>query len=159
MEQQWICSYGCVGKYKNSCVLQWLCMLHKRHKVPHIWNYFETRHGKRELDRAGACIKIALRRKEMKFTTILLIRDENTIVAWCCSVMGQGAIRKEDQSSQKAHVHRYFWEVFDVDRSHLYECKTVQGPHAFHSVLTSHNAIIEMWLRKTCFCYPCSSGE
>ena len=49
--------------------------------------------------------------------------------------------------------------MIDVYRSHLYECKTVQGPHAFHSVMMSNNAIIEMWIRKTCFCYPCCSGE
>ena len=88
--------------------------------MPHIWNYFETRHGKGEHDGAGACIKTALRRKEMKFTTISLIRDAKTIVAWCSSVMGQGARRQEDQSSQKAHVHRYFWEVVNVYRSHTY---------------------------------------
>ena len=74
--------------------------------------------------------------------------------------MGQGARRKEDQSSQKEHVHRYFWEVVDVDQSHLYECKTVQGNHSFHSVRTLDNSIVEMWIRKlSCFCYPCSSGE
>ena len=95
----------------------------------------------------------------MKITTISLIQDSKTIIASCSSVMGHGDRRHEDQSSQKAHVHRYFLEVVDVDRSHLYECKTVQGRHAFHSVMTSNNAIIEMWIRKTCFCYPCSSGE
>ena len=44
MEQHWIWSDGCVGQFKNSRVFQWLCILHKRHKVPHIWNYFETGH-------------------------------------------------------------------------------------------------------------------
>ena len=74
--------------------------------------------------------------------------------------MGHRGRMQEYQSSQKEHVHRYFWEVVDVDRSHLYECKTVQGTHAFHSVRTSNNAIVEMWTRKiSCFCYPCSSGE
>ena len=58
--------------------------------------------------------------------------------------MGQGARRKQDQSSQKAHVHTYFLEVVDVDRSHLYECETVQGTHAFHLVRTLDNAIVEM---------------
>ena len=66
----------------------WLCILDKRHKVPHIWNYFETGHGKGEHDAVGACIKTTLHRKEMKFTNILLIRDAKTIVAWCSSVMG-----------------------------------------------------------------------
>ena len=74
--------------------------------------------------------------------------------------MGQGARRQEDQSSQKAHVHRYFWEVVDVDRSQLYECKTVQGTRAFHAVRMSDNAIVEMWtIKLSCFCYPCNSGE
>ena len=72
----------------SSNVLQWLCILHKMHKMPHIWNYFETRHGKGEHDGAGACIKTALRRKEKKFTTILLIRDAKTIVSWCSSMIG-----------------------------------------------------------------------
>ena len=35
--------------------------------MPHVWNYFETGHGKGEHDGAGACIKTALRREEMKF--------------------------------------------------------------------------------------------
>ena len=104
MEQHWIWSDGYAGQFKNSRVFQWLCILHKRHKVPHIWKYFDTGHEKGEHDGPGACIKTTLRRQEMKFTTILLIRDANTIVAWCSSVMGQGAKRKEEQSSQKGHV-------------------------------------------------------
>ena len=112
--------------------------------MPHIWNYFETGHRKGEHDGEGACIKTALHRQEMKFTTISLIRDENTIVAWCSSVMGQGATRQEDQSSQKSHVHRCFWELVNVDRSHLYECKTFQGTHSFHSVRMSDTSIVEM---------------
>ena len=125
MEQHWIWSDGCAGKFKNFHVFQWLCILHKRHKVPHIWNYFETRHGKGEHDGASACINIALRRKEMKLTAISLIQDAKTIVTWCSLVMGNKARRKEYQSFQKAHVHRYFWEVFDVDQPHLYECKNI----------------------------------
>ena len=96
----------------------------------------------------------------MKFTTIFLIRDAKNVVAWYSSVMWWGAKMKEYQSSQKAHVHRYFWEVVDVDRSHLYECKTIQGTCAFHSVRMLDNAIVEMWTRKlSCFCYLCNSGE
>ena len=139
MEQPWIWSDGRARKLKNSRVFQWLCILHKRHKVPHIWNYFETEHGKGGHDGVGACIKTALHRKEMKFTTISLIQDAKTIITWCSSVLGKGARRQDDQSSQKARVHRYFWEVVDVDRSHLYECKIVQETHAFPSVRTSDN--------------------
>ena len=83
--------------------------------MPHIWNYFEIGHGKGEYYGVDTCIKTALHRKEMKFTTISLIQDSKTIIAWCSSVMGQGDRRHEDQSSQKANVHRYFLEVVDVD--------------------------------------------
>ena len=96
----------------------------------------------------------------MKFTTISLIQDENTIVAWCSSMMGKGAKRKEDQSSQKAPIHRYFREVVDVYQAHLYECNTIQGAHAFHLVRMSGNAIVETWTRRlSYFYYPCNSGE
>ena len=98
-------------------------MLHRKIKVPHIWNYFETGHGKGEHDGAGACIKTALRRQEMKFTNVSIIRDVKSIVEWCSSNMGEGARMQEDQSTRKAHVHRLLWEVVDVDRSQLYECK------------------------------------
>jgi hypothetical protein len=70
-----------------------------------------------------ACIKRVLHRKEMKFTTTSLIQDVKSIVEWCSSVMGEGTWTHEDQSHMKAHVHRYFWEVVDVDRSQWYECK------------------------------------
>ena len=73
MEQHWIWSYGCAGKFKKICVLQWLCILQKRHKVLQIQNYFEPRHEKGEHDGAATCIKTALCRKEMKLATIFLI--------------------------------------------------------------------------------------
>ena len=63
-----IWSDGCDGHFKKSCVFQWLFLLHIKYKVPHVWNYFETGHGKGEHDGAGACIKTSLQREEMKFT-------------------------------------------------------------------------------------------
>ena len=38
-----------------------------------MWNYFETGHGKGEHDGAEACVKIALRREELKLSTISTI--------------------------------------------------------------------------------------
>ena len=72
--------------------------------MPHIWNYFQTGNGKGEHDGASACIKTALRRKEMKFTTISLIQDAKTIVSWCSSMMGQGARGKEDQFKKHMYI-------------------------------------------------------
>jgi hypothetical protein len=48
-------------------------MLHKKLKLPHILNYFKFGHGKGENDGVGACIKRALHRKEINFTTTSLI--------------------------------------------------------------------------------------
>ena len=88
-----IWSDGCPEQFKNARVFQWLCLLHIKYKVPHIWNYFETGHGKVENDGTGACIKNSLRREEMNFTGSLL-QDTTSIVKWCASMMGEQETRK-----------------------------------------------------------------
>ena len=60
MDQHWIWSDGCAGQLKNARIFQWLSSMHKNYKVPHMWNYFETGHGKGEHDGARACVKTAL---------------------------------------------------------------------------------------------------
>jgi hypothetical protein len=160
MDQHYIWSDGCTGQFKNARVFQWLCMLHKKLKVPRIWNYFESGHGKGDHDAEGACINRVLRGNEMKFTTTSLIRDAKSIVEWCSLVMGEGTETHEEQSHRKGHIHRYFGEVVDVDGSQWYECKTMQGNHGFHLVRTSNNVIVEIWTRKlSFFCGPCSINE
>ena len=81
-----IWSDGCTRQFKNARVFKWLCLLHMKYKVLHVWNYFETGHGKGEHNGVGACIKTALRREEMKFTGAFL-RDT-------ASVMGEQETRK-----------------------------------------------------------------
>ena len=56
--RHFIWSDGCAGEFKNARLFEWLCLLHIKYKVPHVWNYFETGHGKGEHDGAGACIKL-----------------------------------------------------------------------------------------------------
>ena len=80
MELYWIWSDGYARQLKNSHVFQWLCIFHKRNRVPHIWNYFETRHGKGEHDAEGASINIALHKKEMKFKNYLSFEMQNTLL-------------------------------------------------------------------------------
>ena len=104
MKQHWIWYDGCEGQFKNPYVFQWLCIIHKRHKVTHIWNYFETGHGKGEHDGVGACIKTALCRKEMKFITIFLIQDAKTIIAWCSLVMG-----RELEGKKTNHLKKHMY--------------------------------------------------
>ena len=66
-------------------------MLHKKMNVPHIWNYFETRHEKWEHHGVGSCINTSLHMKEMEFTSISLIQDAKSVVEWCSLVMGEGS--------------------------------------------------------------------
>ena len=62
-------------------------MLHKNYNVLHIWNYFETGHDKGKHDGAGACIKTALQREEMRFTRNPHIKDAESIVQWCLATL------------------------------------------------------------------------
>ena len=98
-----------------------------------MWNCFETGHGKGEHDGAGACVKISLRREELKLSTISTIRNAQSIVRWCMLVMvEESAMRVE--STRKRHRERIFWEVVDIDHSHAWEFKTVPRTYVFHSV-------------------------
>ena len=95
-----------------------------------MWNNFEKGHGKGEHDGARACVKTALRREELKLSIESTIRNAQSIVRWCTSVMGEeSAMRVE--STRKRHVERFFWEMVDIDHSHAWECKTVPGTRAF----------------------------
>ena len=68
-----------------------------------MWNYFETGHGKGEHDGARACVKTVLRREELKLSTESTIRNAQSIVRWCTSVMGEeSAMRVE--STRKRHL-------------------------------------------------------
>ena len=94
MDRHCIWSNGCAGQLKNAHIFQWLCSLHKNYKVPHMWNYFETGHGKGEHDGVGACVKTSLRREESTMRV---------------------------ESTRKRHVERFFLEVVEIDRSHAWE--------------------------------------
>ena len=116
------------------------------HQQPHVWNYFETGHGKGEHDGAP------LRRGEMKFTGARL-RDVESIVQWCASVMGEQATRKH-------LVWIIFWEVTNVDRSQTPWVNTVHGTRRFHSIRSSDNLSLQIWTRlKSCFCNSHSIDE
>ena len=91
-----------------------MSMLHKTYNVLHIWNYFDTGHGKGEHDRVGACIKTALRREEMRFTRNPHIKDAESILQWCSATMS-------DRTSAVGRPVRNFWHVVDIDfSSHSY---------------------------------------
>ena len=123
-----------------------------KYKVPHIWNYFETGHGKGEHDGASACIKTALQREEMKFIGAHL-RDAASIVQWCAFVIGE-------QATRKPLVRRIFCEVTNVDRSQTPRVNIVHGTRQFHLVRSSDNSALQIWIRsKACLWSSYSIGE
>jgi len=150
--RHFIWSDGCARQFKIACVFEWLCLLHIKYKVPHVWNYFETGHGKGEHDGASACIKTALQREEMKFIGAHL-RDAASIVQWCAFVIGE-------QATRKPLVRRIFCEVTNVDRSQTPRVNIVHGTRQFHSIRSSDNSALQIWTRlKACFCSSCRIGE
>jgi len=60
---------GCVGQLKNDRVFHYLSLSHKKCNVPHIWKYFEIRHGKHEHARSCVGIEISLCSEEINFIT------------------------------------------------------------------------------------------
>jgi hypothetical protein len=68
--------------------------------VPHIWNYFKTKHGKNDED--STCIKTTSFREELKLKTNSLIGDAKSIVEWCSSIMVQGT-RRQEKFTRKGH--------------------------------------------------------
>ena len=61
----------------------WLCRVHKENNIQHIWSFFEAGHGKGEHDGAGACVKRALAREQLKFEDVVKFKDACVIVDWC----------------------------------------------------------------------------
>ena len=66
MDRHIIWSDNCTGQFKNARMFYRLCRMHVERGVPHIWNFFESDHGKGEHDGAGACVKRALVKEDQK---------------------------------------------------------------------------------------------
>ena len=70
---------NCTCQFKNARMFYWLYRMHVERGVPHIWSSFESSHGKGEHDRAGACVKRALVKKQLKILGAKLL-DAHSIV-------------------------------------------------------------------------------
>jgi hypothetical protein len=81
-DRHWIWFDGCAGQFKYARSFYWLCHLHKKLKIIHCWNFFETGHGKGEHDDAGACIKQALRRYQLN-PHAGRFESAEKVVEWC----------------------------------------------------------------------------
>ena len=103
MDRHIIWSHNCIGQFKNVRMFYWLCRMHVERGVPHIWSFFESDHGKGEHDGAGACVKRALIKEQLKISTTELL-DARSIVDWCSLALSQGG-------TLDSVVHRFFWLV------------------------------------------------
>ena len=59
-----------------------MCRYHRNENIKHIWNFFESGHGKGEHDGVGACIKRALRKYQMNYQGVR-VNDAHDVVEWC----------------------------------------------------------------------------
>ena len=62
VDKYYVWSIGCAVQFKSSRPFYALCRYHLNENIKHIWNFFESGHGKGEHDGARACIKRALRK-------------------------------------------------------------------------------------------------
>ena len=88
MDRHIIWSDNYTGQFKNARMFNWLCRMHLERWVPHIWSFFESGHGKREHDGAGACVKRALVKEQLKISAAELL-DARSIVDWCSLALSQ----------------------------------------------------------------------
>ena len=86
--QHIIWSDNCESQFKNARMFYWLSRMHKLCRIQYMWNFTEAGHGKGEHDGAGACIKRALAREELKYKDGAILTDAKSIVQWCNATMG-----------------------------------------------------------------------
>ncbi|KAH9304182.1 hypothetical protein KI387_008586, partial [Taxus chinensis] len=123
--------------------------MHVKMGVQHIWSFTEAGHGKGEHDGAGACVKRALTREELKYKDGAKLKDAKSIVEWCTDNMARG-------SQENSTVCRYFWLIEEKHIANYEDCMTLTGSSDMHSFCSSDATSWAVWTRKlTCFCASC----
>ena len=157
--QRWIWSDGCVSQFKSARQFLWLYEWHRHTNVEIIWSFFETGHGKGEHDGAGACIKRALRRHQLRHESERF-RDAKDVVEWCTSHMSVDSSSSETEQSQSRRVRRFFSCVHshEINTSGS-DCATVKGTLKLHSIRSTNYANPCIYTRcHACFCDECIDG-
>lgn len=156
---RWIWSDGCGAQFKSARQFYWLYSWHRMTGFQVIWNFFETGHGKGEHDGAGACVKRALRRHQLRRDSERF-RDARQVVDWCTAHMTTSAASSFPQRDARI-VRRFFWYVdsSDIDSASL-ECATVDGTLRLHCIRSSsYDDPTIFTRRRSCFCGPCIDGD
>jgi hypothetical protein len=122
------------------------------------WNYWGTGHGKGPHDGAGACLKQLLRKEQLK-TNGHKLQCAKDVVEFLNSSLAPSTTW---EGLAKKDIHRVFREIGEneVDRvKRVYNCKTIAGSRAMHSVRSiSHDKPLSIQCRNySCFCTSCMS--
>ena len=104
---------------------------------------------KGEHDGAGACVKIALGKEELKYESDTILENTEIIVQWCNSMMGPG-------NTCNSMVSRYFWLICELDIKKFQDFYTLTGSSEMHSFQSSNVASLAIYTRKfACFFSLC----
>ena len=75
--------------FKNALMFYWLCSMYIERRVPHIWSFLKSSHGNQGgHDGAGACMKRALVKEQLKISTAELL-DARRIFDRCSLALSQ----------------------------------------------------------------------
>ncbi|KAH9311061.1 hypothetical protein KI387_026096, partial [Taxus chinensis] len=110
IDHHFVWSDGCASQFKSSRPFFALSRYHRHHKIPHLWSFFESGHGKGEHDGAGACIKRALKKQSFDYEGDRLI-DAHTVVEWCKKHFAVQVSTSQASTSHVSTPHRVFWEI------------------------------------------------
>lgn len=118
MDRHIIWSDNYTGQFINAHMFYWLCRMQVERGVPHIWIFFESGHGKGEHDGAGACVKRALVKEQLKVSVAELL-NARSIVDWCSLALSLGG-------TLDSVVHRFFWLVEEGPIANRSDCAIVR---------------------------------
>lgn len=97
------------------------------------WNFFGTGHGKGEWDGAGAVVKRALRQSQLHDTWRRMQNALDTVCFFKATMSGE--VDTNFQKTGIKEARRHFWEIpKDCMRERSYDCETVKGSQALHSL-------------------------
>ena len=159
-------SDGCASQFKGA--RSWFHIarnpsLTKCNEVPGgvqmVWHYWGTGHGKGPHDGAGACVKQALRKEQLKAQDGVILQNAHDVVMFLEKTMDRQHLAYE---GARRDVNRNFWEIKlgDVNRDHGYDCRTIVGSrskHSVRSVSSTNNTLLEI-REFSCFCIHCTDG-
>ena len=130
-------SDNCIGQFKNAHMFYWLSRMHVERHIPHIWCFFEAGYGKGEHDGAGACLKRALVKEQLRISGANF-SNAHSIVDWCSSTLSHGG-------TLDSAVSRFFWLVEEGTVGDRLDCQMIKDSSKMYSFLSSNASTWTIW--------------